>query len=159
MTQPRYAKVDPADYYRLRKYEWVAQKIGRRCYARRRIAGGKKSRGSLVYLHQEIIKVPKGMVVDHINNDGMDDRSANLRAATPAQNMRNRKKYDRNCSSKYKGIHWYKQYSKWSASIRFENKRIFLGYFKDEVEAARAYDAAARKYHKEFAVLNFPTND
>jgi hypothetical protein len=156
MTQPRYAKVDSADYYRLKKYEWVAQKIGRRCYARRYMAGGKESRGTIVYLHQEIIDVPKGMVIDHINHDGMDDRSANLRAATLAQNMRNRKKISRSCSSKYKGIHWFKRYRKWSASIRYENKRIFLGYFENEIDAAKAYDAAALKYHKEFAVLNFP---
>jgi hypothetical protein len=148
--------VDPADYYRLRKYEWAAQTIGKSCYARRYTAGGKRSRGSLVYLHQEIIKVPDGMVADHINHDGMDNRSANLRAATRAQNMRNRKKYARTCSSRYKGVHWYKQYSKWTAKIRFDNKRIFLGYFEDEVEAARAYDRAAMKYHGEFASLNFP---
>ena len=156
MNQPRYSKVDPEEYYRLRKYEWVAQTIGKCCYARRRIAGGKKSRGSIVYMHQDIIKAPKGKVIDHVNNDGMDNRNANLRAATPSQNMHNRKKYDRKSSSKYKGVHWYKQYSKWTARIRYENKRIFLGYFESEIDAAKAYDKAAKKYHKEFACLNFP---
>jgi hypothetical protein len=70
--------------------------------------------------------------------------------------MRKRKKISKSCSSKYKGIHWFKRYRKWSATIRFENKRIFLGYFQNEIDAALAYDEAARKFHKEFACLNFP---
>ncbi len=107
-------------------------------------------------MHQEIIQVPKGMVVDHINHDGMDNRDANLRAATRAQNMRNRRKISKSSSSKYKGVTWKKDRSKWEASITFERKYIFLGHFENEIDAARAYDEAAKKYHGEFACLNFP---
>ena len=102
MAQPKYAKVDPADYKRLRKYQWIAIK-GKCCfYARRHTKGGKGKKESLIYIHQEIIEVPKGMVVDHINHDGMDNRRANLRAATLAQNARNRKKFSNSNGSKYK---------------------------------------------------------
>jgi hypothetical protein len=46
--------------------------------------------------------------------------------------------------------------NRWRARIRVNGKRISLGLFKDEIEAAKAYDRAARKYHGEFASLNFP---
>lgn len=156
MAGPKYAIVDPADYERLRKYEWFARKGKNSFYARRYEARGKGKKETLVYMHQEIIKVPKGMMVDHINHDSMDNRRANLRAATTSQNSYNRKKLSRQCSSKYKGVWWHKSSLKWQARIIFEKKRIHLGTFKNEIDAAKAYDEAARKYHGEFACLNFP---
>ncbi len=156
MAQPRYAKVDPADYKRLRKYQWLTRKGTNSFYARRHTPGGKGKKGSLIYLHQEIIKAPAGMVIDHINHDGMDNRSANLRAATHSQNLYHRRKRSGAAQSKYKGIYWRKRKRKWEATIKFEKKRTFLGYFRDEIDAAKAYDRAAMKYHGEFASLNFP---
>jgi len=156
MAQPKYTKVDQADYKRLRGYEWFAKKGRNTFYARGRVAGGKGKKEALIYMHQEIIEVPKGMVIDHINHDGMDNRRANLRAATHSQNMCHRKKRSGATHSKYKGVCWKKENRKWVAIIGFEKKRIHLGYFRSEIEAARAYDRAAMKYHGEFASLNFP---
>jgi hypothetical protein len=110
----------------------------------------------VLYMHQIILEVPEGMIIDHINHDGMDDRSVNLRPATRAQNSRNRKKFPRKCSSKYKGVYLHKSSLKWQARIMFEKKRRYLGYFNNEIDAAKAYDEAAKKYHGEFACLNFP---
>ena len=155
MTQPRYAKVDPADYKRLRGYEWSSRKGGRSFYALR-YGAGKGGNDVLISMHQDVIEVPEGMVIDHINHDGMDNRGANLRAATRSQNMCHRKKRSRTTQSKYKGIHWKKRNRKWQAMITVESKRIYLGYFRSEIEAAKAYDRAARKYHGEFASPNFP---
>ncbi len=45
---------------------------------------------------------------------------------------------------------------KWEVMITFERKKIHLGCFRSEIDAAKAYDRAARKYHGEFACLNFP---
>jgi hypothetical protein len=155
MSGPKYAKVDPADYKRLRKYKFIARKARNSFYAQMlepNLITSKK----MLHMHQIILEVPKGMVVDHINNDGMDNRSANLRAATKAQNSRNRKKLSRPCSSKYKGVWWHKNSRKWQAEVVFEKKKIHLGTFKNEIDAAKAYDEAAKKYHGEFACLNFP---
>lgn len=155
MAQPKYAKVDPADYKWLRKYKFIARK-GTSCFYAQMLEPNVITGKKMLHMHQVILEVPKGMVVDHINNDTMDNRSANLRAATTAQNSYNRKKLSRQCSSKYKGVWWHKSSLKWQARIIFEKKRIHLGTFKNEIDAAKAYDEAAKKYHGEFACLNFP---
>jgi len=156
MSQPRYAKVDPADYERIRKYEWSVKKGGNSFYAQRHVKDCKKGREKAILMHREIIKVPEGMVVDHINHDGMDNRRANLRAATHSQNMCNRKKQSGAYTSKYIGVCWKKEQRKWVAKVGHKKKVIHLGYFDNEIEAAKAYDRAAKKYHGEFVCLNFP---
>lgn len=156
MAQPKYAKVDPGDYQRISRYEWLAKKGKNSFYARRRVPKRKAGKEKLVYMHQMVIQVADGMVADHINQDGMDNRSGNLRAASYSQNLCNRKKCSGATHSKYKGIYWRKKNRKWQVCITFEKKRIQLGYFRDEIEAAKAYDRGAMKYHGEFACLNFP---
>ncbi|MCJ7676076.1 MAG: HNH endonuclease, partial [Sedimentisphaerales bacterium] len=156
LAGPKYAKVDPADYKRLRGYEWLVKKRRKNFYALRHSVSGKTGKESLIYMHQEIIEVPEGMVIDHINRDGVDNRRANLRAATHSQNMCNRRKRLGTTHSKYRGICWRKKDRKWQAKIGFEKKRIHLGTFSNEIDAAKAYDRAARKYHGEFASPNFP---
>jgi len=156
LAQPKYAKVDPEDYERLRRYEWFAKKGRNSFYAFRRVAIDKGGKRKLIYMHQEVMEVADGKVADHINHDGLDNRSDNLRAATHSQNMCHRKKCSGATQSKYKGIYWRKDIRKWIAQIKFEKKQIHLGCFRDEIEAAKAYDRGAIKYHGEFACLNFP---
>ncbi len=109
-----------------------------------------------IMMHREIVKVADGKFCDHINHNGLDNRKANLRPATRAENSRNRRKFKkRKCYSRFKGICWHKGKEKWLAQIWFNRKAMYIGYFDDEIQAAKAYDDAARKYHKEFAVLNF----
>jgi hypothetical protein len=100
---------------------------------------------------------PPGLLVDHRNCNSLDNRRANLRLATHQENMRNRRKR-KNTSSRFIGVTFDKQRGKWLARIIYQGKRIFLGRFDTEIEAARAYDAAVKKYHIEFARLNFPEN-
>jgi hypothetical protein len=155
LSQGKFAIVDPDDYFRLARYKWYAVKGGRTFYAVRSIVTkeGKRYRS---HMHRVVLRVPDNMHVDHINCNGLDNRKANLRPATCAQNIRNRKKIRRNGCSKYKGLTWVKYKKKWRVRITLNRTRIILGDFSDEIEAAKAYDRAAVKYHGQFAALNFP---
>ncbi len=156
LTQGKFAIVDPGDYYELAKYKWHARRDGRTFYASRSVRT-KEGKRRIFPMHRQILKVADDMFVDHINRYGLDNRRANLRPATPAQNMRNRVKFDkRKYVSKYKGVSHNNGNKAWQAEIYQNHKRIFLGCFEDEEWAGRAYDLAAKKYHGQFAVLNFP---
>jgi hypothetical protein len=61
-------------------------------------------------------------------------------------------------SSIYRGVSWEERLNKWKSEIQINYRRIVLGYFEDEVEAAIAYDRAAIIYHGDRARLNFPEN-
>lgn len=97
-----------------------------------------------------------GGQIDHRDGDPSNNRPDNLREATPEENMRNRRGWH-GSSSRFKGVHWYKAGEKWSAyCYTTAGRQRHLGYFTDEIEAARAYDAFAHREHGEFARLNFP---
>jgi hypothetical protein len=156
LTQGHYAIVDPADFPHLSRYKWrLCRTKGKNVlYAERSIrkANGKYSR---ILMHRELIYAPEGCVIDHINGNGLDNRRANLRLATVAQNAWNSKK--RNPRSGYKGVWFAAEKGLWRAAIVYHGRRIHLGYFKDKIAAAKAYDIAARKYYKQFARPNFPS--
>jgi AP2 domain len=90
----------------------------------------------------------------------LNNRRSNLRAATVEQNGGNRRKDERTkgSSSLYKGVS-LRPYNTFEAQIRANGKLIYLGKFKSEVEAAIAYDAAARKHFGPFAAVNFPQQE
>lgn len=88
--------------------------------------------------------------IDHINGNPSDNRIANLRIATVAQNQHNQKRRIDNKSG-LKGVHWHKDSGKWKAEIKFNGQRRSLGYFNDPKEAYAAYCAAASELHGQFA--------
>jgi hypothetical protein len=158
LGEGEYTIVEPPDYYAYGKYKWVLLGTGRHVYAVREMKIGSK-RTKRMYLHREIMKPPKGKLVDHRNSDGLDNRRANLRVATHAENMQNRRKTRKKTTSRFIGVHLEKKSGISIVEISHQGKLIYIGRFKDEVEAARAYDRAALKYHGEFARLNFPRED
>jgi hypothetical protein len=144
-------KIDPQDEWLLDEYR-VAPSGGphvRTRYLRARPPGrGTKQTA----LHRIIMQAPPGMLVDHINGDTFDNRRANLRICTSAENARNSR--GKNGISGFKGV--YPANSRWSAVINVDGRQIYLGVFASKEKAARAYDRAAIEHHGEFARFNFP---
>jgi hypothetical protein len=156
LTRGKFAIVDTEDYHRLKKHKWHAHKSPHTYYAVKSLTNGKKQKRINMYMHHLVVNVTEAMKCDHINHNGLDNRKANLRIATHTQNVWNRRKFKTPSRSKYKGVDWVKDIKRWRARITVDGRRLHLGFFRDEVDAAKAYDQAAREYHKEFAALNFP---
>jgi len=115
---------------------------------------------STVYMHRRILGTAAGFDTDHRDGDGLNNRRANLRSATRAQNVANtpksRRRDGRPRTSIFKGVSWNRTRGRWQVTIKCAGESIFLGRFDDEAGAARAYDAAAFEAWGEFAHLNFP---
>jgi len=154
LGEGRYTIVEPEDYYWLNNFNWVPKGSGNRSYAVRLVSDTDHIK--FLSMHRLIMGSPVGLQVDHQNRNRLDNRRANLRIATPSQNQFNKGKTTRKTSSRFVGVTFVKSIGRWKGQIMLDGKTIFLGYFDSEIEAAKAYDAAARKYHGEFARLNFP---
>lgn len=111
--------------------------------------------GKTTYLHRLIMGAGIGQQVDHINGDKLDNRRANLRLCTHAENQHNRKK-NSGTSSRFKGVYWHNVTQKWQAYIRIDGDLRYLGLFEQEEAAAKEYDRAAKLCFGEFARFNFP---
>lgn len=151
LTQGKVAFVDAEDYAYLNQFKWCAVYNGYNWYAVRNIP--KNGKQTLVLMHREIMKPPKGMDTDHINGNGLDNRRCNLRVCNKSQNMMNRGKTKENTSG-YKGVAWDKRAKKWKAHIRINSKLIYLGLFITKEEAALVYNKASKEYFGEYAKLN-----
>lgn len=149
LSQDKFAIVDAEDYEWLKKQKWSAGKSRRTYYATTR------SNGKNVKMHRQITAAPRHLVCDHINHNGLDNRKANLRLCTTWQNSLNQRPR-RGGTSRYKGVHYYKAGKLFRACITYNSKRIHLGQFKYEIDAAKAYDKKAKELFGKFAFLNFP---
>jgi hypothetical protein len=162
LTQGQNAIVDAADFDWLSQWNWHAQwnKFTQSFYARRIASTG------VVAMHRLILGCGHGELGDHKNGHTLDNRRDNLRKCSEVENTHNAKIRKDN-ASRFKGVvamSWTNKRSGktntiWLSAIRADNRRIYLGSFKSPEDAARAYDAAARIYHGEFAKLNFPNPD
>jgi hypothetical protein len=141
LSQGKYAVVDEKDYEFLSQWKWSLSNG----YAVR--GEYKKGKRKTIYMHRLITGFK---TTDHINRNSLDNRRANLRECTVAQNAHNRVKQKNNTSG-YKGVYFHKLENKWMSAIISNGKRIHLGYFSQKKEANEAYKKAALIYHGEFA--------
>jgi len=143
----------------LTAYNWHAVSSGegrnRIWYAFRQVWIPERKVKQSIAMHRVILPPPSGFQIDHRNNNGLDNRRANLRIATPAQNARNARKYSSETSSRYKGVYWDSSQYKWLTQISIDGKQKLLGCFESELDAALTYDRTAKKHFGEFAWLNF----
>lgn len=163
LTKGLVALVDDKDYEELSKYKWYAHwnKLGKTYVARRTAHDGKKTIG--IRMHRQIMGVTDPRIqIDHANACTLDNRRENLRVTTNSGNERNKRKR-KGCASKYKGVSLNRD--KWRARISIptlsgfgDGKRLELGSFDREIDAALAYDKAAKIHHSVFAKLNFAEN-
>lgn len=102
------------------------------------------------YIHRMVMNAPKGVEVDHINGNKMDNRKKNLRLCNRSENASNRKQI----KGRYKGVYRDKKRKCWVAQITFNYKCTTLGVFKTAKEAALAYNIKAKELHGEYAHLN-----
>ncbi|KKM72341.1 hypothetical protein LCGC14_1421440, partial [marine sediment metagenome] len=152
LTQGMFAIVDDKNYEWLMQWKWFLHKGRNTNYARRhsRIRG---KRGK-VYMHRQILNASPGVLIDHKNDNGLDNREKNLRSCTPSQNIANSIGH-KNGSSQFKGVSWSKNKRKWEAFIGYKNKKINLGVYSKEEDAAKAYDKKAKEIYGEFARANY----
>lgn len=148
LTKGMVALVDDEDFERVSEFKWFPKTSKRSYYAMANYRLGKNKRTTL-HLHRFIMNNPKGLQVDHINHDGLDNRKENLRACSKKDNIRNQVIRSNNKSG-FKGVFFHSQNKNWIAKIR--NKHI--GVFQDKVSAAHAYNIEASKLFGNFAYLN-----
>lgn len=158
LTQGKFAIVDDEHFDYLNQWKWYVQwnTSNQSFYANRKskTINGKRHTISMA---SEILGI-LGLECndkhypDHINHITLDNRSVNLRLCTASQNQHNR--LPQAGASKFKGVYWHKKTHKWRARIHHKNKRINLGCFSNEIDAAKSYNKAAIKYFGKFSRLN-----
>jgi hypothetical protein len=145
--------IDVDDLERVRDYHVSSWSSGRHKVCG--IAYATYDKNSL--LHRLILRAPKGVGVDHINGNGLDDRKSNLRLCTQSENLANQKPGGRKrpeSSSAYRGV--YRHGSKWLAKVKYEGEE-WVAVFRTEEEARTAREVKAREIFGEFYRSDCPT--
>lgn len=145
--------IDVADLNLIKDYSWRVYHLSNG-YKRveTSILAGKKH----IILARLLMNFPDGKYIDHVDCDPTNNQRSNLRLASEKENSRNAAKTKRKTSSNFKGVSWHKHKNKWIAMCAVNGKNTFIGYFSNEIEAAKAYDLKAKELHGEFAKTNFP---
>ena len=149
LTQGKYALVDTEDYEGLNKWKWYALKGVSTWYAVRNIPIGDKQ-GSL-RMHRLILGTRKGMDTDHENHNGLDNRKYNIRICSRSENQQNRRPASGN-ASRFKGV--ARNGTGWQAYIKKDQKKMHLGTYRSEIDAAKVYNDKAEELFGKFASLN-----
>lgn len=147
VSETKHMIVDAEDYDSLITKEWHCDERG--------YCGVSSSKGRKL-VHRILMNVTdKSTTIDHKDRNPLNNRKSNLRLSSYAQNLYNKGPWSKS-SSKYKGVWFCKSSGKWASELRCDGKRIYVGRFTNEEDAARAFDKLAIKHQGEFAYLNFP---
>lgn len=151
-------QIDPEDYDRVVQYKWTTfqPKKSRTRYVCCDTRKTRKKVGVILLLHRFVTQCPAGMVVDHRDQNGLNNQKQNLRICTHAQNVSCSPHREVAKESKYRGVHLCKSTGRWRATIKYQGKQLNLGRFNTDIEAARCYDEKAKELKGEFAYQNFP---
>ena len=143
-----FALVDNDDYELLMKHSWHFNHGG---YVRTAIDGKN------ILMHVLLMNPQHGEVVDHVNHTPHDNRRGNLEVYTKVslKNDQNKKKRE-NTSSKYRGVSYVKAQKKYHSHIMLNYKSYHLGFYKNEVDAAEAFDMFIVHNKHDHIQLNFP---
>lgn len=147
LTKGFVAMIDADQSHLVEGHNWCALVTRHEVYAMRSVQS--KGKRSKVLLHRLVAGTPEGLLTDHINGNGLDNRRANLRISTRTQNNRNLRTNKANTSG-VRGVSWSAKLGKWWASITVAGKKKHIGYFSDLTAAAVAYEEASRFHHGEF---------
>ena len=149
LSRGKIAIVDEEDFFIISQHKWYYHPNRRGIgYAARRDYTGAKPR--IIWMHREINRTPDGYETDHKNRNGLDNRRSNLETVTPSLNRVNQNY--KNCTG-LRGVQ--KERSRFSARIKINKKMVWLGMFRDKIEAAKAFDAKARELYGDRAQVNF----
>jgi len=136
---------DAEDILIVKKYSWFISPGG---YVVANIADG-----CMIMLHSLLLSNIKGLWVDHISRNKLDNRKSNLRYASPQQNCFNAG-VSKNNTTGYKGVYYDKSRDKYQAEIMCSRKKHHLGRFDTAIDAAKAYNKKAVELFGEYAFLN-----
>lgn len=139
LTKGKVTIVDDCDFEYLNQFKWHFNNKG---YAIRTRRAAERPGSKHILMHSALL--PSAKEVDHINNDGLDNRRSNLRSVTHLQNMWNYSMPMTNTSG-YMGVTWQKGVDRWKAQIGIRGKNKYLGLFDTPEEASAAYEAAKAK--------------
>ncbi len=154
LTNGKYALVDDKDFEYLSQWKWKALDNEHTWYAYRQ--GKENGINKRIYMHRVITNCPKGLVVDHIKHNGLDNQRKNIRICSVSDNSRNKRHKNK---SGYKGVRYREnRENPFNPKIFLDGKEIGLGHYKDAKDAARIYDYKAKELFGEFAYLNFPNS-
>jgi hypothetical protein len=146
LTKGHYTIVDEDDYEQLMLFNWhvSASPTEGKYYACCNVGKTRDRKRKRIIMHRFIMKFPKGLVVDHINGNCLDNRKVNLRVVTQSVNAKNQRK--RAGSSIYRGVNLHKP-GIWRAKVTVDYKTIHLGLFECEQEDGKAAALGREKYY------------
>jgi len=134
--------VDAEDYEWLNQWKWYALAARDGYYYATRKIRRLDGKQSGIYMHREIAGTKPGQHTDHRNHNTLDNRRANLRSCSRAENGRNRRLGIRS-STGFKGVCFVRNRGRYRASIKYNGRTKYLGYFDTREEARAAHDQAA----------------